>query len=222
MTAIQAITGNSEEGGVGISQNGYKLRTLCGGCNSKVGREYDPVIGDLCSDITAYLQSPLMLPVEARFDTIPNRLLRGIFSHMLASKLRPNHNVVSEHIRAFLSSPAGRLDPSLHLNYWLYPYPEIAVTNDFGLLLYDGGTREYGLYSVMKFPPLALLLTNVPRFPQIPDLCEFARFGLDDPGRIVLRFDRITAQGWPERDGMVLGGETLRESVWAAPKKRRV
>jgi hypothetical protein len=220
VSAVSAITGTPQEARSLIIQNGYKLRTICGECNSRIGREYDPTIGKLCAGVNQYLKSPLTLPAEAAFDTIPTRLVRGLLSHILASKLQPNKNLVNEQVRAYLKASPARLHPSLHLYYWLYPYAEISVTNDVGLLLYDGGPQEHGLFTVMKFSPIALVLTNVPRFPGIPDLCQFAEFGMDDPGRVFLRFDNVRPQAWPEGEAILLGGQSMRESVSGRPRDR--
>jgi hypothetical protein len=48
-----------------------------------MGQQYDPVIGKLCTDINAYLASPLTLPVKADFQNIPGRLIHGLLGHLL-------------------------------------------------------------------------------------------------------------------------------------------
>jgi hypothetical protein len=82
VSAMTAISGQAQEDRPLISQNGYKIRSICRECNSAIGREYDPVIGKLCADINRYLASPLSLPLEATFETIPARLIRGLLAHL--------------------------------------------------------------------------------------------------------------------------------------------
>jgi hypothetical protein len=122
--ALSAISGRPQENRPLISQNGYKVRSICRECNSTIGREYDPVIGKLCVDIKRYLGSPLTLPAEIALETVPARLIRGLLGHLLAAKLRPDECLVDQQIREFLADDhTSRLDPNLHLYYWVYPYP---------------------------------------------------------------------------------------------------
>jgi hypothetical protein len=164
ISAMSAISGRPREDSPLISQNGYKIRSICSSCNSSLGREYDPTIGELCAAITSYLESRLSLPDQATFDTKPARLLRGILGHLLAAKLSPDTCVVDQQIREFLSDETRPLASDLHLYYWLYPYSQIFVLRDFGTVFETGSGRKAGFSSVMKFPPLAMLLTDVDYF----------------------------------------------------------
>jgi hypothetical protein len=221
VSAITAISGQPQEDRPLISQNGYKIRSICRECNSAIGREYDPVIGKLCADINRYLASPLTLPLEATFETIPARLIRGLLAHLLAAKLRPDEFVVDQLIRDFLSDPTSSLASDWHVYYWLYPYASISVLRDFGAVLFTGTRRHRVVGSVMKFPPLSIFITDAKYFHGLPDLSTLSHFGIDDPGRVVFRFDTLHPADWPEgieHSGFILMGEAGGQSLYGIPR----
>ncbi len=81
-SAMSVLSGKPQEDRPLLSQNGYKIRSICRDCNSTIGREYDPVIGRLSEDVNRYLSSPLTLPARVEFETIPSRLTRGMLAHL--------------------------------------------------------------------------------------------------------------------------------------------
>jgi hypothetical protein len=52
-SAMTAISGHPQEDRPLISQNGYKIRSICAACNSALGREYDPTIAQLSPRISS-------------------------------------------------------------------------------------------------------------------------------------------------------------------------
>ncbi len=221
-SALSAISGTPQEDRPLISQNGYKIRSICKVCNETIGREYDPVIGKLCDDVNRYLKSPLSLPSEAAFDTTPSRLLRGLLAHILAAKLAPTAGVVDKHIREYLADHTGRLHPDWHLYYWLYPYPTISVFRDFAMAVPRPSSGKFAFCSIMKFPPIAVFLTDAVDFYGLPDLSTFSHFQIDDPGRVHLRFNKPHPQDWPEgveHSGFILSSNSSRQSLYGTPRK---
>jgi hypothetical protein len=220
-SAISVLSGIPQEDRPLISQNGYKIRSICEECNGTIGREYDPVIGKVCDDVKRYLNSPLQLPAAAEFDTIPARFIRGILAHLLAAKLTPSMGTVDEKLRQYLADPSVAISPDLHLFYWLYPFPTISVMRDFGMVVHTSKGREIMNCNILKFPPFAFLLTNVTDFHGYSDLSGLSHFGIDDPGRLHLEFRPLRPEGWPEAteySGFVVGGESLRNSLHGQPK----
>lgn len=223
VSAMSAISGRPQEDRPLISQSGYKVRSICRDCNSTMGQQYDPIIGKLCTDINAYLVSPLTLPAEVDFQTTPATLIRGLLGHLLAAKLRPDECVVDQRIREFLADHTNSLDPDLHLYCWLYPYPQITVLRDFATKLFTGRSRETAFCSVMKFPPISVLLTDAKYFHGLPDLADSSHFGIDDPGRVHFRFDNLRPADWPEgtdHSGFILMGAAGTGSLHSTPRKK--
>jgi hypothetical protein len=220
-SAMSAISGRPQEDRPLISQNGYKIRSICSDCNSTLGREYDPAIAKLCAAITNYLESPLSLPAQVAFDTKPARLLRGILAHLLAAKLSPDTCLVDQQIREFLSDHTHSLGANVHLYYWLYPYPQIFVLRDFGTVFETGDGRKSAFCSVMKFPPLAMLLSDIDYFHDLPDLASMSHFSIDDPGHVHVRFRDVKPRDWPEgtdHSGFILMGDAGTQSIHGAPR----
>jgi hypothetical protein len=221
VSAMTALTGDAQGNRSVISQNGYKIRSICKACNETIGHEYDPTIGELCANITRYLESPLTLPSEANFDTVPARLLRGLLAHMLSAKLFPTAGVVDQHIREYLADHTLSFNSDWHLYYWFYPHPPISVLRDFAMMIPTRSGREVGFCSVMKFPPLGMLLTDAKYFHDLPDLCIFSHFGIDDPGRIQMKFKNPYPSAWPEgpdHSGFIVAGDSAANSLYSTPR----
>jgi hypothetical protein len=84
-------------------------------------------------------------------------------------------------------------------------------------------SREVAFCSVMKFPPLAMLLTDASHFYGLPDLSSFWHFGIDDPGRVHFRFDNLKPQDWPEgteHSGFVVMGQSGTQSLYGTPRRQ--
>ena len=222
VSALTAMTGHPQEDRPLISQDGYKIRSIYKPCNEAIGQKHDKTIGALCTDINRYFESPLTLPATASFDTVPARLLRGLFAHLLAAKLVPTAGVVDQHIREYLADHTRGFNPDWHLYYLLYPHPSISVLRDFGLMMPTANGREVAVCSVMKFPPLAMFLTDAKHFHGLPDLCEFSHFGIDDPGRIHLTFVNPRPPDWPEgpdHAGFIVTGNSGTQSMHGTPRR---
>lgn len=56
------------------SQDGVRFKTICGDCNSKLGK-VDPVVGKWCAQVRGWLQSPLTLSDRWTFRVRRERLL---------------------------------------------------------------------------------------------------------------------------------------------------
>ncbi len=221
VSAMTAISGHAQEDRPLISQNGYKIRSICKACNETIGQEYDPTIGALCASITRYLESPLTLPSAASFDTVPARLLRGLLAHILSAKLSPTTGIVDQDIREYLADHTRSLNPVWHLYYWLYPHASISILRDFAMMVPTRSGREVAFCSVMKFPPIAMLLTDAKQFYDLPDLCTFSHFGIDDPGRVHMSFATVRPVDWPEgtdHSGFIVTGDSGTKSLHATPR----
>ena len=164
----------------------------------------------------------MTLSANARFDTVPARLLRGLLAHLLSAKLVPTAGVVDQHIREYLADHTRSFNPNWHLYYWLYPHAPISVFRDFGMMVPTSSGRETAFCSVVKFPPLAMLLTDAKYFLGLPDLCAFSHVGIDDPGRVHLSFANVRPQDWPEgtdHSGFVVTGDSGTQSLHGTPRK---
>lgn len=141
----------------------------------------------------------------------------------MSAKLSPTSGVVDQHIREFLADHSRSLNPDWHLYYWLYPYASISVLRDFAMGVQTRSGREVAFCSVMKFPPIAMLLTDAKHFHGLPDLCSFSHFGINDPGRIHFAFTNIRRADWPEgtdHSGFILTGGSGSQSLYATPRVR--
>jgi hypothetical protein len=160
------------------------------------------------------------LPAQATFDTTPARLLRGILAHLLAAKLAPDTCLVDQAIREFLSGDSP-LAPNVHLFYWLYPFSQISVVRDFSTVCETGNGRKAVFCSIMKFPPLAMFMTDVDYFHGLPDLTTMSHFSIDDPGRVDIEFDSVRPQAWPEAtkySGFIVMGQAGTQSIHGVPR----
>ena len=102
------------------------------------------------------------------------------------------------------------------------PAPLDLVLRDFGMMVPKSSGRDTAFCSVMKFPPLAMLLTDAKYFHGLPDLCAFSHFGGDDPGRVHLSFSKVRLQDWPEgtdHSGFIVTDDSGTQPLHGTPRR---
>jgi hypothetical protein len=73
----------------------------------------------------------------------------------------------------------------------------------------------------MKFPPLAILVTDAKHFHGLPDLSSLSHFKIDDPGRVHLQFRNVRPAEWPEgtqHSGFIVASQSTTQSLHGTPK----
>ena len=105
-----------------ISQNGVKYRTICKGCNEKIGNKFDPVLNGFARSVGNILKSNLILPSTIYYKTKPNLLIRAILAHLLAVKADIDKVTMDEQIRNFIFDENASIPEEINIFYWVHPY----------------------------------------------------------------------------------------------------
>lgn len=210
-----------------ISQNGVKFKTICRGCNSKLGRDYDPAFTQFINDVAMLLKTSLIIPDTVSITTKPYPIAKALIGHLLAAKILFEEVAFDVTARNFFCNDV--IPPDIFIYYWLYPYDGVAVLRDFAIPHIRGRLNsEIVLCQLLKFFPIAFLITNKLGYDKLDEL-QFKNLGPNDDALITINNRRIEGYLWPEapedgeRANFLFGGTGLAQSVFANPNiKARV
>lgn len=205
------------------SQNGLKFRTICGDCNSLLGREFDPTLNEFSRSVGRYLVTSLAVPSLVMHVTKPKRLLKAVLGHLVAAKVEAQPSRFDELAADFVLSEGAQLADEVNIFYWVYPYENYLPLRDF--LLYPIGQHSGKpvFCQLLKFFPIAFLVCDLNEYTGLPSLSRYASLGLDDEVRLPIELDRLEEPHWPERPtakNILFGGEGLVGSISARPRNR--
>jgi len=206
------------------SKNGLKWRTLCRPCNGDLIGRWDPALGEFTKQVESIIEPTLVLPPMITMSIRGGAVLRSLLGHVVAAKTQGDAVPLDAKIRDFLLGRA-RLDSSIGVYCWLYPYRPIIVARDFRWLEIEGeGGQSPGLATVIKFYPLAVLCIDASAVSALntqnmTPLHTFADVGESVETMVEIWRAPIIHPGWPERamgNHLVLGGRTYVDSVTTA------
>jgi hypothetical protein len=208
-----------------ISQNGVKYRTICKECNEKIGSKFDPVLNGFARGIGNILKSNLILPSIIYYKTKPNLLIRAILAHLLAAKADIDKVTTDEQIRNFIFDENATIPEDINIFYWVHPYTNTVIIRDIAMLAVRGKFGgKAGVFSVLKYFPIAYLVTNLKRYEGLSELTLYRNSKQQDIIDIPINLKDIRGPEWPEivDDGnMVAGGQSIQSSVSAIPKNKK-
>ncbi|NWG28537.1 MAG: hypothetical protein HXY48_08395 [Ignavibacteriaceae bacterium] len=218
-TVLQRFTANNNK--FLISQNGVKYRTICKSCNEFLGSTYDKVMNEFSRTLGKYLKSTLILPKIINIKTKPNLLVKGIIAHLISAKSEIDEVTFDKIFREFISNKNASIPEDLHIYYWIYPYNNIIVIRDFMMPSIRGNFKEFSFFHLLKFFPIAYLVSDSKANENLPDLIKYCNSDCDFESDIQINLERVESYNWPEivEDGNVFfGGKSIESSVIAKPK----
>lgn len=209
------------------TQNGVKFRTICPNCNGGLlGKEYDPTINDFAKGVGRFLQTTISLPPKVTYSTKAGRLLRALFGHLLAAKSEFEETESDKAMREFVLNPCANLPPNLNVFYWVYPYPCFVIIQDVMMLAIRGKFNNTAVFSILKYFPIAYLITDLAVYENLPSLSFYCPRDLDEEIRIPINLSSVRAVNWPETvdDGNIIGGggSSRHSSIVAIPKGTKI
>ena len=215
------MTTASQVKGTAISQNGVKYRTICSNCNSKLGARFDPVLNKFSSDVGLFLKSGLEIPRYININSRPTALIRSVIGHLLAASMSPDGGLGSKNIGEFLFDESAQIPPGISVFYWIYPYTTIAVVRDIGMPAVRGRFDKVGLFNILKFFPIAYLVTDIPAYEHLQELTIFRQYPATYEADVSVDLQSAKDPRWPDviEDGnVIVGGAPLQSSIYARPK----
>lgn len=222
-TLLQVFTGDPKKRYLSESQNGVKYRSICRECNELLGHTYDPIIREFACSVGRYIRTNLQFPPVIHHRTRPTALMRGILGHLLASKADFDEVLTDVQIRSFFFDVRKTIPNEIHIYYWLYPYSQIVIIRDFVMPAVRGNFGEFGFFHVLKYFPIAYLISDKPKYENLFELSRYRHLPLEEEIDIPIQLDRIEHPYWPEivDDGnFIAGGQSITSSISAKPRNR--
>lgn len=206
-----------------ISQNGVKYRTICSACNSKLGSDFDPVLNSLNETITRYLKSHLILPKVLYLKVKPKRLIKAILGHIIAAKFNIDESVFDAEVRKYLISDTEQLPKEANIFFWIYPYDNTVIMRDFMIPANLGDFSSMTFCHLLKYFPIAFIVTGEEKFRGLPCLTKYKDFALDEECEIQINLNSVELPDWPERvdnSNILVASAETNHGIFATPRKK--
>lgn len=204
-----------------VSHDGLKFRTLCSNCNSLLGRKYDPALNSLARTTGRFLKSNLALPKVVNIDARPTAVARGVLGHLLAARLSEADTFYDPLIRELVFDEEAPIPKDVSVFYWIHPYPVQIVLRDCLMPAKRGHYSDFQRFGVLKYFPLAFLVTNVGEYEGLESLTSWRSEPCSTEVKLPVHLDRVRDAYWPEApapDNFLFCGVEGVESVQAHPR----
>lgn len=185
--------------------HGICFKTICISCNSALGGTEDEELKKLYTSVRRSLGlSAVTLPHAHQYTVRPNILFRAVIAHLASSNDRGPPTYFDKLVKSIFRGELSVQDSGLNLFYWRFGGESLSVARDVSVKLFSEPHPH--IFQLIKFRPLAFLVTESPTFQGL------ARLPLAQRDSVALsipidlnRLDRSTH--WPAHpgnDGMVL------------------
>lgn len=218
------ISNYSEKNKFTESQNGVKFRTICKSCNEQMGVKYDSVINQFAISVGRYLKTTLHLPPIIHHKTKPNAIIRGIIGHLLSAKIEFDNVRFDKDMPPIVIDEKYPIPDNVHIYYWIYPYSISINIRDVAISQFGGGSQSVTLLNMIKYFPVAYLVTDKKDFEGLEDLAKYKELSIDEEVEIPIRLNDIKHEFWPERKDemtVLFGGNSLMNSTYSTQKPKR-
>lgn len=201
---------------------GVCFRTLCQGCNSKLGGSEDREITSLFRQASNLLRiKNLILPDQMVLTVRPNRLIRAILAYLVTANDKGMDTKLDEEVREIFDGKISVKDTTFRVYYWPYTGRWLTIIRDLQVLYNFGGDPIW--MQVAKFKPLGFAVTDTRELHGLPCINDYA-CNWDDQERSIpwVRSHQENHQHWPAnpgRNGVVLSSADC-VSVIAVPTWR--
>ncbi|HEY9794930.1 MAG TPA: hypothetical protein V6D30_04755 [Leptolyngbyaceae cyanobacterium] len=207
------------------SQNGVTFKTICSDCNNLLGSRYDWALGEFSRRIESFVESNISLPDSFEVECQPNAVMRSVLGHLLAAKTETDEVVVDGLIRPCVIEPSMPIHDDIHIFYWVYPYEETVILRDFCMPAVRGRFRDYGFFNLIKFYPLAFLITHqLPNYEGLSSLHQFNQLLPGEKRNVQINLRSTRYSRFPEEcsdNNFLVFARTARDSVHSVPKAKR-
>ena len=203
-----------------FSQNGIRFKTICHSCNNKL-HDYDRKLAEFSRSIHNELINNLNNPQfnEVEVECYPNAVMRSMLGHLLSAKVETDDVVIDESIRSIIFDESKSIPEKVNVYYWFYPYANVRIARDFVRFF---SNTQCGFNSVIKFPPVGFLITDLTNIRGLENFHEFKDKNPNYKTKIKLMLRPFNCEGWPEEVGngnpFIAGGKSFCNSLVAKPK----
>jgi hypothetical protein len=221
-SVFSVLTGETRDFKPTYSQNGLKYRTICKTCNQTIGHKYDVALNEFSLSIGKYLSTSLSLPPIIQHPTRPAALIRSVLAHILAAKVKSDGVFFDRDIPPTILDETLPIPADVHVFYWIFPFEETVLIRDFAISYIALGSKEVHSCQLLKYFPVAYLITNTPQFQNLDELTAYRNASITDTISIPIRLSPVRSSNWPEGydDGKImLGGQSMLDSAFVLPKR---
>ena len=228
LTAVQIhrvfelITNPSEHSNFRISQNGVKYRTLCKECNELLGVEYDPTLNNFAIGVGRYLNSQLKFPEVIHHRLRPQRLLKAILGHLIATKVGIEDSKFDQLARKYVLDSTASLPDNINVFYWVYPYKSSVIIRELGKSTVEQNSQKLGIFQALKYFPIAYLCCEKEKYTGLDSFHSYRHYGLDEECEIKINLTRIEPENWPEfpeKSSFLYGGQSANNAIYSIPRQ---
>lgn len=111
-------------------------------------------------DANKFLTSKLEFPDIISIETKPNRLIRAVLGHLLATKNEIDDFHFDEKVREIIFDVNKPIPADINVFYWIYPYKLTIIIRDILMPSVRGKYDDFGLFQIFKYYPIAYLVTD--------------------------------------------------------------
>lgn len=205
------------------SQNGVKYRTICQECNNTLlGANYDSALNTFAEEVGRYIKSSLYIPEVVRIKTKPIKIIKSVLGHLLAAKSDLSFSLQDDAFREFLLDSEMKVPNGYKVYYWVYPYNNVRVMQNFALAkVYGPEAGTHGIFSTLKYFPIAYLVTDKQTYEGLDELTQYCTNTDDIEVEIPIRMRGFKRENWPEVDEniILLAGDDM--GVFARPRGKK-
>lgn len=207
------------------SHDGLKYRTICGECNSKIGSKYDPGLNDFAISVSRFLNSSLSFPPVVYIEAKPNLISKAVLGHLLSARLSNHDSFFDPEIKELLLDASKPIPDNINVFYWIYPYA-LQIVFRYGVLLTKNSVRrETPTIGLLKYFPIAYLVTDTKRFEDLDSLTNWRHEKMDIVIELHIKLADVKPSLWPEAPTptkMLFIGQDGLESLRAHPKQHLI
>jgi hypothetical protein len=183
-----------------FSQNGLKLRKICGECNSLLGNKYAPALIDFSLAVARLLKSQLIFPDVLHIRSQPNLIARSILGHLMAANLTGEDEGFDSAIRPAVLGEYCPIPESISIFYWLHPFDNQITLPGFFMPAKDGEVAKIGVFGVLKYFPVGFLLTDQAEYDELEELSRWRGEPSERDIDLPVRLSKQSRDPfWPER-----------------------
>ena len=165
-------------------RGGFRLKTLCGDCNSRLGGREDKALADFFYEVKKLVEAPLLVgSSEVKVPAKPNLIFKGLFAHIASANAEGCPCDFDDEAREIFLNKRPLQQSSWNLFYWLYLGNEIAVLRNMYQVTWTPIVNVRPMF-ILKLFPLAFLFTRESLFMGFPNVRKFFVQEDDDEGEV--------------------------------------
>lgn len=195
-------------------RGGFRLKTLCGECNSKLGASEDKALADFFDAVRKLVEAPVLLGTKTVNVTAkPNLIFRGLIAHLASANDEGRPCPFDREARDIFFKRITLRQSSWNLFYWLYFGKSLVVMRNMFHTTWSP-TVEVRPMFLLKLYPLAFLFLKESWFMGLPNVRKFLVQKDDEETEIpipVMAYD--PHPHWPattsDRNMIMAGGNTF-------------